>query len=247
MRTSVILLTRLAQRGGTPFDLKTQCCEGGKVVKKVPLYVINRNGDGSSGHIDLLFDDGWMIGFYGRKNTGCKYMFMDGYLTSTPTEWWDTRHGRPQYVSGEEPVYVPGGGEFGRPFEAPAMKSLICEIMVCPAAAAKMKEKAKEIDREPETFHIFGRNCSTVATDILAAGGVYNATMGADFDTPDNMQRGLLYSSERCVVECYTGYTLMDKATGHTRIVGRGPTPAGWETPGPYVPPDLSHLKGLYH
>ncbi len=212
--------------GGKPFDPERQCCEKGKVVSKVNLYVINRSGGErtgwNEGHIDMILPGCGMVGFFGTDNwmffmNHCGFM-MDGILNNTPEEWIGGPALRPHYCSFEHPVY--GQKEDGTIVEIPAALSTICEVSVCPSDAKRIRDEANRIDQLPGMFNLGGRNCSTMAARILGAGGILRRGIGG-IDNPQNLIDQLVSNHG---ARCGIGYTgIHDDGTAGIRIIRRTP------------------------
>lgn len=215
--------------GKTEYDPTTHCCENEKVVAKVTVYVVNRSGGKRTGwrdgHIDMAIPGAGLIGFFGTPNGGRLNgigMGMNGFLNNTPQEWFGGPAARPNYAVGAGiNVRLPDG----RIMPIPGLLSTICEVQVCPADAAKMAAAAAAVDAAPGTFNLAGRNCSTVATQILGAGGIMKGGISG-LDNPQNLLDQL---QKNHGAKCYNGYTqwLPGQGVVITNAGAAPPAPAG--------------------
>ena len=201
--------------GGKSYDQEKECCENNRIVEKQPVYIINRGGpnqggskkgspDWTGGHIDLSVPDLGMIGFYGTGAGGIlPGMGLEGYFNHSWQEWARPGRmgGRGWYINGQ---YGPVLNDNGQWVNSSGVLSIICEVKVCPFIAKKMIERYGELRANPGKFNIVGRNCSTVANQILSAGGVTpNEIPG--IDNPQSLIKEL----EKNGAKCFKGYTAL--------------------------------------
>ena len=200
------------------YEDTTHCCEGGAVVAKVTVYVINRSGggrtDATGGHIDLAVPGAGLVGFFGHGggSTGRVGMGMSGNLNNNYNDWTRGPTARPGSTQGPR-----GGG-----------LSTMLPIKVCPAQAQDMRDEIDDIDRDPGTFNLAGRNCSTMGCRILDAGGA--GPGGIDgIDNPQNLMDQLANQHGATPFNGFTGVA----PTGNVSItpspvpVPPVPAPAG--------------------
>ena len=162
---------------------------------KVKVHVINRSGGRRTGairgHIDLGLPNMGLVGFFGSPNGGSDESSGSNYggsytgnLNDSTDEWQNGPTPRPNSVNGKN-------------------VSTICELKVCPAQAKAMEKKAREINKNSGKFNICGRNCSTVGSQIIAAGG---GDLPQKIQGLDNPQR-LIDQLRKQGAKCYTGST----------------------------------------
>ncbi|NLF33081.1 MAG: hypothetical protein GX591_19625 [Planctomycetes bacterium] len=222
--------------GNALYDPKEQCCEEETVVNKVPVFAVNRGGPNqqpsrpglprwTGGHIDLVIPGCGMVGFYGGgdgggsgQRCGCG---LEGYFLNTPQEWFQgvgpNLPGRPHYGVGPG-VTLPDGSTI------PGVLSRICMLKVCPADAKKMCDRFAELRTNPGEFNIIGRNCSTIASQIVGAGGIGSGHIPG-IDNP----LALMQMFEDSGAQCFNGYTSLFDPDGtirgniHVQIPGGQP------------------------
>jgi RHS repeat-associated protein len=196
--------------GSVTFDPVGKCCENGQVVDKVTVMVINRSGGQrtgtTDGHIDLVVPGFGLIGFFGDQsnpNDGSGRGIgwnIPGNL-NVGQEWLGGTTPRPGYTLPPGMTITLGQDVNGNPVRTGNVLSTICELKVCPAAAAAMSGEAGNINADPSRFRIAGRNCSSMGCQILGAGGVMSSGISG-IDNPQNLIDQLQTSG----ATCYTGY-----------------------------------------
>ena len=191
-------------------EMNKPCCEHGKSVPRVPVYVINRSGGVrtgiTGGHIDMAISGVGLFGFYGYGPGPSGNRFgidFHGYWNDTYAKFERNGLGRPDYVDGR-------AGEL----------STICVVMVCPSQVKKMARELHSLEKHPGLFNILGNNCSTHACEVLGAGGILERGIPG-LDTPQNMQDALV---RRYGARCFNGYTQLSPSNRLTIIrAGKAP------------------------
>jgi len=216
-----------------------KCCENGKEVEKVSVYVVNRGSpinqqapsaglpQWSGGHIDLVIPGCGvgMVGFYGNQAGGqgasaATFSGIPGTMNIGLADWTRSpiEGGRINYLAPEGGLMVntPNG-----PVRVPGLRSYICEIKVCPADAKKMCQRAQQLRSSPGSFRMLGRNCSTIGCDILNAGGAGPGGISG-IDNPQSLQNQVESSN------CFYGYTALgpDGQISVQRATDQSPPPA---------------------
>jgi RHS repeat-associated protein len=198
-----------------------KCCENGKMVNKVSVYVVNRGSpvnqqpastglpQWTGGHIDLVIPGCGvgMVGFYGNQAggqgiTAATFSGIPGTENIDLNDWLrpPQEGGRINYLAPESGLMI---NTANGPVNVPGVRSYICEIKVCPSDAKKMCQRAQQIRSNPGSFRMLGRNCSTMGCSILNAGGAGpNGISG--IDSPQALQ------SQIGSKNCFYGYTALD-------------------------------------
>ena len=196
-------------------EMTAPCCENGKQIPRVPVYVINRSGGvrtndnplGNSGHIDMAIHGIGMFGFYGYGpgTSGNEVgMGFHGY--------WNYSYHRFAFGKVPRANYIDGRA---------GLLSTICVVMVCPRQVREMAQKLHQLERHPGKFDIVGNNCSTHACDVLGAGGILRRGIPG-LDTPQNLEDALV---RRYKAKCFNGYTKLSPSNDLT-IIHSGKAPA---------------------
>lgn len=110
-------------------------------------------------------------------------------------EWMDKDTGRPKETHGRD------GGTL----------SNICEVLVCPEAARKMKRAATQMHWKPPGFSMMEMNCSSRAGEVLSEGGLAGYMVG--MDTPQKLINQMV---EKHGAKCRKGYTRVDRRSNAT-------------------------------
>jgi hypothetical protein len=159
-------------------------------------------------HADCVRSDGAPVGYFGEAGEGIGYI-VRAVLIGIRGEVYDMdgfRRNRPYYVN---------------VFDARAygIVSTALVVRVTGAQASSFDDYWDRLAKDPGTFRLLGKNCSTRASGAFRHAGILQSGIPG-LDTPNNLYRQLV-RQRRDLCRSYTGYIGFSSA-GNTRFMQVG-------------------------
>lgn len=144
-------------------------------------------------HADCVRSDGAPVGYFGEGGEGSGYMFS-AVLVGIHGEVYDL-NGFNQH----RPYYVDAA--IARTY---GVVSTALVVRVTDPQASSFDDYWNQLAKDPGTFRLLGKNCSTRASGAFRHAGILASEIPG-LDTPNNLYRQLV-KQRKDLCESYTGY-----------------------------------------